>query len=593
MNEQQGPKFQLKLDRSMAFLGALFLIFIFLIAGYSKFAGMTLAAALILFGGMAIIYKDTKLRMFGMAAIVLLAMFNLAFNGLHFGIDFSGGTKIPIILEKKVDAETMNKMIDTIKSRASVLGLSEVKVKSIGDTEINVELANTNDEQISAIEKAISQQGVFLAVIDGKTALTSEDIYTQTIRIKVPGSSPGRDWEVGFTMTNEGAKKFASTAKNKPKFPVYMFLDRPTDAIIVINRDKLTSAAEAAANAISSTGTNSQLNDYESINAAKNTLKTDSDNIELYFEETILQNKTNITQKTNATKAYISSEASLQVKDYLKQKGFIVKEIAEENITPTFNYNPIDKSISIEKWSAVGLLTSPVLGEELTKGLPPSGNSVGISGSVPTTQLSANTNKANLALEQARFIESILKGGSLPVQISLGSKTTIPATLGAEFLQISILGIAASLIAIGIFISLRYRSLKMILPIVGVSISELIILLSILGGSPFNIDLAGVAGIIAAIGVGVDAQIVITDEIRKKDGGSIESKIASAFEIIKTNIVVAIVAMMPLLFSGITELIGFATSTILGAVLGFLLSRPAYAIIVKEMLNENKEAKVA
>jgi preprotein translocase subunit SecD len=129
-------------------------------------------------------------------------------------------------------------------------------------------------------------------------------------------------------------------------------------------------------------------------------------------------------------------------------------------------------------------------------------------------------------------------------------------------------------------------------PIVLISVGELIILISILGS--FTIDLAAMAGIIAAIGVGVDAQIVITDEILKKDDEhhTTSEKVDMAFGIIRTNAIVAICSMIPLLFSGLVEVIGFAISTILGALLGYLLTRPSYAAIVEKVLiAEGKTAK--
>ena len=92
------------------------------------------------------------------------------------------------------------------------------------------------------------------------------------------------------------------------------------------------------------------------------------------------------------------------------------------------------------------------------------------------------------------------------------------------------------------------------------------------------------AGIIAAIGVGVDSQIVITDEILKKEEGTVEDRINAAFDIIKINATIAIITMLPLLFSGLVEIINFAISTILGALLGYMLSRPAYAVLVERIL---------
>ncbi|MDD5337300.1 MAG: preprotein translocase subunit SecD, partial [Candidatus ainarchaeum sp.] len=57
-----------------------------------------------------------------------------------------------------------------------------------------------------------------------------------------------------------------------------------------------------------------------------------------------------------------------------------------------------------------------------------------------------------------------------------------------------------------------------------------------------------------------------------------------AFDIITTNVVVAVVAMIPLLFSGMVEIIGFALSTIIGSLLGFMLSRPVYALLVEKLM---------
>ena len=102
----------------------------------------------------------------------------------------------------------------------------------------------------------------------------------------------------------------------------------------------------------------------------------------------------------------------------------------------------------------------------------------------------------------------------------------------------------------------------------------------------FSIDLAAMAGIISAIGVSVDAQIVVTDEILKKGvHEDAHERLNKAFAIIVTNALVAAVAMLPLLFSGLIDVIGFATSTILGYILGVLITRPAYGSIVQHLVH--------
>ncbi|VVB97901.1 Protein-export membrane protein SecD [uncultured archaeon] len=229
----------------------------------------------------------------------------------------------------------------------------------------------------------------------------------------------------------------------------------------------------------------------------------------------------------------------------------------------------------IEQWPAIGLLSAPFLSTDVSGGLP--SYSYSITGSV-----SGATDRTTAATDEVKKITSILKGGSLPVQISLGSETSIPAPLGQQFLQLSIIGILAAIVAIALFVSVRYWHLKIIAPILLVSISELLILVSLLGS--FTIDLAAMAGILAALGVGVDAQIVITDELLKKEGKNHEEKLNHAFNIITTNVIVAVVAMLPLLFSGMVEIIGFALSTIIGSLLGFMISRPVYALLVERII---------
>jgi len=90
-------------------------------------------------------------------------------------------------------------------------------------------------------------------------------------------------------------------------------------------------------------------------------------------------------------------------------------------------------------------------------------------------------------------------------------------------------------------------------------------------------------GILAAIGVGVDAQIIVTDELLKKEG-EMSKRLEKAFSIITTSVMVAVVAMVPLLFfSGLVEIIGFATATVLGSLLGLFISRPAYGVIAEHL----------
>jgi preprotein translocase subunit SecD len=529
-------------------------------------SGMLLILSLIVFGSFCLMNKESHIKLAGLALLLILAIANIGLNGLKYGIDFDGGTRIPVLLERPAGAEEMNELVQAIKKRVSVLGLTEAKVRAIGDSQINVEIPSSDADTIRFIEETLSHQGVYWGIIDGKIAVSGEDIYATSIRplsAQQLAQGGGGDWGVSFSVNRKGAEQFAEVAKGKADYPVYMFLDRPNDAMLFISIEDLKANMP------------DDSSEKEAQKSLRQALELDSGrNISLYIIEELDLNSLPA-PSTNKTQALLSKESASELKSALNASGYIIKEFEKTEVQPQYNRTNAGV-LSVSKLESVGLLSAPLLSASLASGSASYGFSV--TGSVP----GKGPEKTKLAIENVKKIESILKGGSLPIQISLGSRTTLPATLGQEFLKLSLIGIAGALLAISILIGLRYRNIKATLPIIVISISELVILLSILGS--FTIDLAAMAGIIAAIGVGVDAQIVITDEILKKSEEETEERIEHAFAIIKTNVIVASLSMIPLLFSGLVEIIGFAISTILGSLLGYLLSRPAYAAIVERIV---------
>lgn len=553
-------------DKKLLGIGGMFLLILLGIIFLPSYAGALLILSLIVFGSLCLMWKESHIKLAGLAFLLILAIAHIGFNGLKYGIDFDGGTRIPVILERPATSEEMDELIQAINVRVRVLGLTEAKVRAIGDSQINVELASSDEGTIRHIEDTLSHKGVYWGVIDGRIAVSGEDIYSTSIS-PLSGqqiTQQGADWGVQFSVNRHGAEQFAEVAKGKADYPVNMFLDRPDEAVLFISRAELVENMPEDSS------------EREATKALTNSLKLDQErDIPVYIIEDMGAVPA---PKTNKTKALIFSGAPESIKSSINDSGYILREFEKEEITPTYDRSRAGV-LHIGRLEAVGLLSAPLLSSGLAEGIPNYGFS--ISGSVP----GEGTEKAKSAKENEEKIESILKGGSLPVQISLGSRTTLPASLGEEFLRLSLIGIVGALIAISLLIGLRYRNVKATLPIIAISITELIILLAILGS--FTIDLAAMAGIIAAIGVGVDAQIVITDEILKKSEETDEERIGHAFAIIKTNVIVASLSMAPLLlFSNLVEIIGFATATVLGSLLGYMLSRPAYAAIVEMIIGK-------
>jgi preprotein translocase subunit SecD len=193
------------------------------------------------------------------------------------------------------------------------------------------------------------------------------------------------------------------------------------------------------------------------------------------------------------------------------------------------------------------------------------------------------------SLNNMKRLQTILITGSLPVKMDIVKIDAISPVLGEEFVKNAILLGLMALGSVLVVIFLRYRKLKVAIPLVIISTLELIILLGIAALIGWNLDLAAIAGIIIAIGTGVDHQIVITDETLKGETRMIfnwKERIKSAFFIIMGAYFTTVVAMIPLIFAGAGLLKGFAITTIIGVSIGVFISRPVYARLIEILLKE-------
>ncbi len=184
-----------------------------------------------------------------------------------------------------------------------------------------------------------------------------------------------------------------------------------------------------------------------------------------------------------------------------------------------------------------------------------------------------------------RRLQSILSSGALPVELEAIRVDSISPSLGSQFIRGVLLAGFGALIAVSLVISIRYKNWKIVLPILITSLSEIVIILGVASFIRWTIDLAAIAGIIAAVGTGVDHQIIITDEVSsgKELAFSLKEKIKRAFFIIFGTASTTIAAMLPLGIIGIGVMRGFAITTIIGVLVGIFITRPAYSKIIEKL----------
>ncbi|MEK6855281.1 MAG: PDZ domain-containing protein [Nanoarchaeota archaeon] len=207
------------------------------------------------------------------------------------------------------------------------------------------------------------------------------------------------------------------------------------------------------------------------------------------------------------------------------------------------------------------------------------------------TQISIQGSGSGLTREEAikntresmNRLQTILITGSLPYKLSIVKLDTISPLLGRDFVSLILMAGLASIVAVSLIVFVRYRRIKASLALLLTSFSELVIILGVASLIRWNLDLPSIAGILATIGTGVDQQIVIMDEAERSKTLSIKERMKRASFIILSSYFSLVAAMLPLYWAGAGLFKGFALTTIIGITSAILITRPAFADIIKRM----------
>ena len=195
--------------------------------------------------------------------------------------------------------------------------------------------------------------------------------------------------------------------------------------------------------------------------------------------------------------------------------------------------------------------------------------------------------------EDARFLSEQLKYGALPVSFSIESEQQISATLGSNQLRMGIIAGLVGLALVCVYSMFQYRWLGL------VTISSLLVAglityfaITLLGWSAnYRLSLAGVAGLIVAIGQTADSFIVyferIRDEIRA--GRSIPAAVDHGWKRARQTVIAAkavnLLAAVVLYFVAVGNVRGFAFTLGLTAIADllvvFLFTHPVMVLLTR------------
>jgi preprotein translocase subunit SecD len=250
-------------------------------------------------------------------------------------------------------------------------------------------------------------------------------------------------------------------------------------------------------------------------------------------------------------------------------------------ITSKLNVNTTEQGRYLEEKLDLyldGVLVDSLLISEDLKGRVTTQISIQGSGTGPTREEAFEDAEA-----QMQKLQTVLITGSLPYKLKIVKLDTISPSLGSQFTRnIWVLG-AVVFIAVSIVLFIRYRKIKITSAVILTMFSEAFITLGIAALINWNLDAPSIAGIIAGMGTGVNDQIVIIDESVSSGSSSIKERIKRALFIILGAFFTIVAAMLPLFWAGAGLLRGFALTTIISVSVGILITRPAFADIIKKI----------
>lgn len=262
---------------------------------------------------------------------------------------------------------------------------------------------------------------------------------------------------------------------------------------------------------------------------------------------------------------------------------YLSEEAAEKhaNITSGLGINTTEQGRYLDKkldlYLDDKLVDSLLISEDL-KGRVTTQIQIQGSGSGATRQDAISS-----AQESMKKLQTVLITGSLPYKLEIVKLDTISPVLGKEFTRNIMFLALIVFIAVSIVLFIKYRKIKITSSVILTMFSEVFITLAIAALIRWNLDAPSIAGIIAGMGTGVNDQIVIIDESVSSVQISIKEKIKRALFIIVGAFFTIIAAMLPLFWAGAGLLRGFALTTIIGVSVGILITRPAFADIMKKI----------
>lgn len=517
--------------------------------------------------------------LFGLIVVLYGLMFATGHTSPKLGLDLQGGTSVtltPRLVEGggHPSSGSIDKAVDIIRQRVNGLGVSEADVRRAGDR-IEITVPGKGREEVVDLV--------------GQTAqLNFREVSQQAAATPAPAptapapTAPTTPPAPAAKPSPSGTPKAAGAPLSKSSTPTSSALGAAAAATPApVSPAATTPAPDPAAAAAPANGSDTPPADVLQRFAALTCSRTDVRTANSANDPP--QSWTVACDRDGTTK-YLLKPAAVVGTDVSGATATI-----PQTQTGTGQWT-VDVTFTGSGQAKFTRLTEATVGKQVAIVLD------GVVQSAPTIneRIPGNAQiSGTFTQKEAQDLANILKYGALPLAFDKSQAESISATLGADSLRAGLIAGAIGLFLVLIYSFIYYRALGFI-TIASLAVSGLLVYasVSLLGAAiGFTLTLAGVAGLIVAVGVTADSFVVyferIKDEVR--EGRTVRTGVDRAWIRARRTIIsadtVSLLAAVALYLLSIGSVRGFAftlgLSTLLDLVVVFLFTHPLVTILIR------------
>lgn len=197
----------------------------------------------------------------------------------------------------------------------------------------------------------------------------------------------------------------------------------------------------------------------------------------------------------------------------------------------------------------------------------------------------------NFTVEEAKDLANVLKSGKMVARVNIVSESVIGPSLGKEAIEAGLWSFVVALVLLMAFMMLTYGVGPGLIANLGL-ILNLFFTMGILASIQAVLTLPGIAGIVLAMGMAVDANVLIFERSKEelRAGKNLKAAVAdgykNAFSAIFDSNLTSIITGIILLLNGSGPIKGFATTLIIGIVCSFFTAVFVTRLVMEGMLNK-------